>query len=95
MKRVKISKQKYRKICESVLERDKCCVWCGAFMNLTPAHIIRRSQGGPDEEWNIVCGCISCHTAFDKYEIGLPCHVKKRLTDEQYGAYMKTRRIKP
>lgn len=95
MKRVKISQYKYRKILEGVLERDKCCVWCGNFMNLTPAHIIRRSQGGPDEVWNIVCGCISCHTAFDKYEIGLPDSVKKRLTHEQYEAYLKTRRTNP
>lgn len=37
------------------------CRWCGSRSNLQVHHILYRSQGGPDEEWNLITLCEACH----------------------------------
>jgi 5-methylcytosine-specific restriction endonuclease McrA len=45
----------------AVAKRDKYrCRICGRQATDTH-HILYRSQGGPDELWNLVCLCRSCH----------------------------------
>jgi 5-methylcytosine-specific restriction endonuclease McrA len=39
------------------------CRFCKTTHNLTPHHIIFRSQGGSDELDNLLTLCINCHTA--------------------------------
>ena len=77
--RIKLSQKKYRELCEYIYNRDGFCVFCGDPHSATPAHIIRRSQGGNDSKNNIVRACIKCHTAFDSYQIELPEEVKEML----------------
>lgn len=45
-----------------IRERDghRCRV-CGVAQNLHVHHILFRSQGGPDEDWNLITLCSSCH----------------------------------
>lgn len=80
--RLKLSPKKYRELCEYVYERDGFCVFCGDYNSATPAHIIRRSQGGHDAANNIVRACVDCHQKFDKYEIELPGRVREMLGRE-------------
>lgn len=89
-KRLKLSPHKYRQLCKYILERDGHCLICGNPNNLTPAHSIRRSQGGDDSPRNMFCACITrpdgskgCHQRFDEYEITLPEEIKKMLKKEQ------------
>jgi HNH endonuclease len=37
------------------------CVACGAQDNLHQHHVIPRSAGGPDDEWNLITLCSDCH----------------------------------
>jgi len=50
-------------IFQQVLHKDKKCkVWgCGDTNSLEVHHIIPRSQGGPDEEWNLITLCHKHH----------------------------------
>lgn len=80
--RIKLSKRKYRQLCEYIYERDMTCIFCGEPFSATPAHIIRRSQGGNDSPQNIVKACIPCHDAFDQGKIGLPEDVRQMLKNE-------------
>jgi 5-methylcytosine-specific restriction endonuclease McrA len=84
-KRVKLSPSKHRKLCEYVFNRDEFCVFCGSPNNLTPAHVINRSQGGSDSPKNIVTACISCHAVYDAYQIDLPESVLLMLENEPDG----------
>jgi 5-methylcytosine-specific restriction endonuclease McrA len=44
-----------------VADRDKRrCRVCGRRATDTH-HILYRSQGGPDEPWNLICLCRACH----------------------------------
>ncbi len=44
------------------LDKHKCRSWgCGKRWNTEVHHIIPRSQGGPDKEWNLITLCPSCH----------------------------------
>jgi 5-methylcytosine-specific restriction endonuclease McrA len=44
-----------------VADRDKRrCQVCGRPATDTH-HILYRSQGGPDEPWNLICLCRDCH----------------------------------
>jgi len=80
--RRKLSPRKYRQLCEYVYNRDGFCLFCGTPDNATPAHVKRRSQGGHDAPNNLVRACVSCHMAFDSYQIELPGHVKVMLAGE-------------
>lgn len=39
------------------------CHYCGCGGNLTTDHMVPRSDGGPDESWNLVPACRSCNSA--------------------------------
>jgi hypothetical protein len=46
--------------------RDGCaCVWCGAKVEegtqLTLDHVIPHSEGGPNDDWNLVTACKRCN----------------------------------
>ena len=82
--RHKLSQKKYRKLCMYVYERDKWCVFCGRHDDATPAHVIRRSQGGHDSPNNLVRACTSCHEKFDKYELELPPSTLIMLSKEPF-----------
>ena len=95
----KLSPSQKLKIRKAVFERDKWCVFCGNPFNLTPAHIIRASQGGEYTEENLMAACImtqdngiGCHTKFDAYQIEIPWKVWNRMTEKHKEAYLKTRR---
>lgn len=47
-----------------ILERDRYCRGCGGSIpsqQLHVHHILFRSQGGPDEDWNLISLCPGCH----------------------------------
>lgn len=45
-----------------VRQRDgNRCRWCGTELNLQVHHINYRSQGGPDEDWNLITLCDEHH----------------------------------
>ena len=48
-----------------IIERDSCCIYCGAHHRLTYAHNIPRSKGGLGIPQNGVLLCIRCHHALD------------------------------
>ena len=49
---------------QRIRERDlDRCRSCGLGANLHVHHIIFRSHGGPDEDWNLITLCKRCHDA--------------------------------
>jgi 5-methylcytosine-specific restriction endonuclease McrA len=65
----------YNDLCWHVLDRDGWrCRSCGSRNNLHVHHIIFRSQQGPDEMWNLITLCSSCHDG-----------VHKDVKDGEYG----------
>jgi len=59
---LRLSVEEYSALCSAVLYRDGWkCRYCGLRNNLTVHHIIFRSDGGPDESWNLITLCNSCH----------------------------------
>ena len=77
-----LSQRKYVELKKYVFERDQYCVFCGNPEMSTPAHIIRRSQGGHDSPKNLVRACLKCHDDFDAYKIALPEKVREMLNNE-------------
>lgn len=68
---------------QRVLQKDKKCkAWgCGVIEGLEVHHIIPRSQGGPDEEWNLITLCHKHHnliTTRKKSDIDLLSQIRKR-----------------
>jgi 5-methylcytosine-specific restriction endonuclease McrA len=62
VKRIKLTKQIYRRLMKRVLERDGWrCQNCGLLENLQVHHKIRRSQLGNDSLDNLVTLCAHCH----------------------------------
>lgn len=50
-----------KKMFEKCLELDEKCRSCGNEYFGPPHHIIYKSQGGPDELWNLITLCSECH----------------------------------
>ena len=47
---------------DNVRERDHYrCRVCGTAQMVEVHHILFRSQGGPDEDWNLITLCKQCH----------------------------------
>lgn len=64
----KRDEDKYRRICELVLERDGWhCQFCGSMQDLQVHHQTFRSHGGPDMPENLITLCAGCHAAFHKH----------------------------
>ena len=71
----RLPEDEYKALCKAILRRDGYkCASCGMRGNLCVHHIIFRSHRGPDEVWNLVTLCNSCHDG-----------VHKDVKDGQYG----------
>jgi len=49
-----------------LLDRDKCCVYCGEELSMKTAsidHMIPKSKGGSDDDSNLVLSCKACNDA--------------------------------
>lgn len=56
------TKSPYKLMVQGVYERDGwMCLMCQKRRNLTPHHILPRSQGGADEPSNLATLCVECH----------------------------------
>lgn len=52
----------YKMLCQQILQRDGYrCRNCDAREQLHIHHCLFRSHGGPDESWNLLTLCLSCH----------------------------------
>jgi 5-methylcytosine-specific restriction endonuclease McrA len=80
--RIKLSPTKWKQLVRYVYDRDQFCVFCGRHDQSTPAHIVRRSQGGNDAPNNVIRACVGCHSSFDQYKIELPEYVVEMLKKE-------------
>jgi hypothetical protein len=81
----------YHALCYRVLRRDGWkCRNCGFRANLHVHHIWFRSQGGPDDIWNLVTLCNACHdgvhTAIKDGEHGLTVRVYAVTGDVEFIA---------
>lgn len=57
----------YSALCKTILRRDGYkCRSCKSRNNLHVHHIVFRSQQGPDEAWNLIVLCNSCHDGVHK-----------------------------
>ena len=64
---LRLPPDEYAKLCSIVLGRDGFkCKSCEFRQSLHVHHIVFRSQEGPDEEWNLVTLCSSCHNGVHK-----------------------------
>jgi 5-methylcytosine-specific restriction endonuclease McrA len=64
---LRLPPEDYHELFTYILSRDGYkCRNCGWRTNLSVHHIIFRSQGGPDEDWNLVTLCTSCHDGIHK-----------------------------
>jgi len=53
----------WRKIRQTVINRDGCCQMCGSEERLSVDHIIPRVLGGNDSLSNLQCLCSSCNSS--------------------------------
>ena len=59
---LRLPPEEYALLVKQVLNRDGYkCRSCFSRNNLHVHHITFRSQGGPDEAWNLLTLCNSCH----------------------------------
>lgn len=79
-----------------VLDRDSyTCQYCknkSKNARLEVHHIIFRSNGGGDDEKNLICLCETCHDKLHKFEIKLNLKGKKK-TQLKYATQMNSIRI--
>lgn len=62
MSRVVLEEKEYRYLKAKVFHRDRWkCRVCGKRQGLTHHHIIFRSHGGDDADYNLITVCSSCH----------------------------------
>jgi len=67
------------------MKRVDYCKWCGRMdIGLTPHHILPKSQGGSDEEENLIVLCIRCRDAAQRYPID-PQERSKRANARDTG----------
>lgn len=72
---LRLPPEEYKALCRAVLERDHWkCRSCGSRNALHVHHIQFRSQQGPDEAYNLIVLCSSCHDG-----------VHKDVKDGEYG----------
>jgi 5-methylcytosine-specific restriction endonuclease McrA len=76
---LRLAEKEYAALCYYILARDHWkCRSCGSRSSLHVHHIVLRSQQGPDEKWNLITLCNSCHDG-----------VHKDVKDGQYGLTLK------
>ena len=54
------------KVRQTVIARDKHCIFCGSHQMLSVAHYIPRSKGGKGIEQNLALACMPCHMRLDQ-----------------------------
>ena len=84
---LRLPPEQYMLLCRKILQRDNWrCRSCQLRSNLHVHHIVFRSQGGLDDDKNLITVCNSCHegihTAIQDGTFGLSLLV----TDEEAGA---------
>jgi len=57
------STTKWRRIRQSIIDRDQCCQMCGTEDRLTVDHIVPRILGGDDNPSNLQVLCGSCNSS--------------------------------
>ena len=57
------SSSKWRRIRQTIINRDRCCQMCGTEEKLTVDHIIPRVLGGDDNPSNLQVLCGSCNSS--------------------------------
>lgn len=57
------SSAKWRKIRQTVINRDGCCQLCGTEESLSVDHIVPRNLGGDDNLSNLQVLCSSCNSS--------------------------------
>lgn len=61
-RRLVLPSAEYKLLCTRVLQRDGFkCRHCKFRNTLSAHHIIFRSQGGDDADWNLISLCDECH----------------------------------
>lgn len=97
-KAIRLKGKEYRSLVLRVFRRDR---WtcknplCRKTRNLTPHHIIKRSQGGSDTEDNMITLCVKCHDEIHNMRIvlvrssapGMPWYVRAREVNDETGTY--------
>ena len=53
----------WRKLRQSIIQRDKCCQRCGTEERLSVDHIVPRTLGGDDNPSNLQVLCSSCNSS--------------------------------
>jgi len=62
LNRIKLEGEDYKNFIKSIFTRDSwACRRCGARQNLTPHHLVKRSQLGGDTPGNVLTLCLLCH----------------------------------
>lgn len=83
-----MEKEEYDELKQYVFERDRwMCRSCGWRGNLHCHHIVFRSHGGVDADWNLVVLCAACHDGIHKdvkddtmgLTIQLPANAEEQL----------------
>jgi hypothetical protein len=65
--RIKLPTPEYRNLCQQVYKRDGWkCRCCRRRNNLHAHHIVFRSQGGDDADYNMITLCDFCHSSIHK-----------------------------
>ena len=67
------AEKRYAAMVEAIEMDNVTCQACGQNSGVSPHHIIYRSQGGPDETWNLITLCEIKH---DWRDAERPCHKK-------------------
>ncbi len=66
----------------SIIERDKVCVYCGCNKNLTLDHIIPVSKSGTSYLTNLVTACKTCNLSKNRSDVFVWCKRKGILVPE-------------
>jgi len=70
--RVRLEGDAYRQLIERVFQRDRWMCrnpFCQAMRQLTPHHVMKRSQLGGDEMGNLITLCVPCHDRVERNQI--------------------------
>jgi predicted HNH restriction endonuclease len=78
---LRLAPELYVDLKQAIMSRDAWkCRFCKIRNNLHVHHIVFRSEQGPDQTWNLVTLCESCHSAVHDFRLAISC------ADESVGA---------
>lgn len=55
-----------KEVRDTVIERDKHCIFCGTTYSITIGHFVSRASSGKGIEQNLACVCLECHRKLDQ-----------------------------